>query len=150
MTDYINYNYGLGVNVKRIRRLYKLISLNTLTPKPGLSKRAKDAFISPYLLNNLTIYRPNQVWQYDITYVAMHGGFMWASFRYKFTIIDVHTRKILRWGTSNTVIKRLWLKYMCITISELHFFLISSGTQLILILWLQYKSSNVNYLPIFK
>ncbi len=39
MTDYINYRYGLGVNVKRIRRLYKLMALDTLMPKPGLSER---------------------------------------------------------------------------------------------------------------
>jgi putative transposase len=98
MTDYINYRYGLGVNVKRIRRLYKLMALDTLMPKPGLSKKAKDAFIFPYLLNNLTIDRPNQVWQADITYVAMQRGFM-----YKFAIIDVYSRKILGWGTSNTM-----------------------------------------------
>jgi putative transposase len=39
MTDYFNFRYGLGVNVKRIRRLYKLMALDTLMPKPGLSER---------------------------------------------------------------------------------------------------------------
>ncbi|GAB3505403.1 hypothetical protein GCM10027442_08650 [Emticicia fontis] len=98
MTAYINYSYGLGVNIKRIRRLYKMMALDTLMPKPGLSKKAKNAFIFPYLLNNLTINRPNQVWQADINYVAMQRGFM-----YKFAIIDVYSRKILGWETSNTM-----------------------------------------------
>ncbi|WP_148225763.1 transposase [Leadbetterella byssophila] len=39
MTDYINYRYGLGVNVKRIRRLYILMALDTLMLKHGLSER---------------------------------------------------------------------------------------------------------------
>lgn len=98
MTDYINYSYGVGVNVKRIRRLYQKMALDTLMPKPELSKKAKDAFIFPYLLNNLTIDRPNQVWQTDITYVAMQRGFM-----YKFAVIGVYSRKILTWGVSNTM-----------------------------------------------
>ena len=52
----------------------------------------------PYLLKGLTIERPNQVWEADITYIPMFRGFM-----YKFAIIDVYSRKIMAWGVSNSM-----------------------------------------------
>ena len=52
-------------------------------PKPNLSKRYHAQYVKPYLLRNLNIVRPNQVWGIDITYVKMRKGFM-----YLFIIID--------------------------------------------------------------
>ncbi len=52
----------------------------------------------PYLLRNLKVERPNQVWQADITYIPMFRGFM-----YMFAIIDVYSRKIMGWDVSNTM-----------------------------------------------
>lgn len=54
--------------------------------------------LTPYLLKGLTIDRPNQVWEADITYIPMFRGFM-----YLFAIIDVYSRKIVGWGISNTM-----------------------------------------------
>lgn len=98
MTDHLNLDLGYHINQKRIRRLYKLMTLDTLQPKPNTSKRKKGEYVYPYLLRNLVIDRPNQVWQADITYVRMWRGFM-----YKFAIIDVFSRKILGWSLSNTM-----------------------------------------------
>lgn len=52
----------------------------------------------PYLLRNLKIESPNQVWQADMTYIPMFPGFM-----YMFAIIDVYSRKIMGWDVSNTM-----------------------------------------------
>ena len=47
------------------------MNLCTVYPKPDLSKPAKNAVKMPYLLKNLKIERPNQVWAVDITYISM-------------------------------------------------------------------------------
>lgn len=52
----------------------------------------------PYLLRNLLIDRPNQVWCTDISYVAMEHGFM-----YLYAIIDVYSRYIVGWGLYNSL-----------------------------------------------
>jgi putative transposase len=46
--------------------------------------------VYPYLLKNLTIDRPNQVWATDITYIPMRRGFV-----YLVAIIDWATRRVL-------------------------------------------------------
>ena len=52
----------------------------------------------PYLLRNLLIDRPNQVWCTDISYVAMEHGVM-----YLYAIIDVYGRYIVGWGLYNSL-----------------------------------------------
>src|SRR5207237_4636999 len=59
---------------------------------------AREAAIRPYLLANLTINRPNQVWSSDITYLPMSHGFM-----YLVAILDVASRKVLAFRLSNTL-----------------------------------------------
>ena len=54
--------------------------------------------IWPYLLRDLTIDRPNQVWCADITYIPMRRGFL-----YLVAVMDWATRKVLAWRLSNTM-----------------------------------------------
>lgn len=98
MTDYLNLDLGYMVNVKRIRRLYKLMNLRTIYPRPKTTTRDQGHAVYPYLLNGLKIERPNQVWQTDITYIPMFRGFMYMA-----AIIDVHSRKVLNWSISNSM-----------------------------------------------
>ena len=98
MTDYLNLDLGYGVNIKKVRRLYKLMNLQTIYAKPKTTKRNPEHFIYPYLLKGLEIKRPNQVWQTDITYIPMFRGFMYMA-----AIIDVYSRKILNWSISNSM-----------------------------------------------
>lgn len=98
MTDYLRQDLGYFVGQKRVRRLYKLMNLKTIHPKKNLSKANKADYKFPYLLRNLKIERPAQVWQADITYIPMFKGFM-----YMFAIIDVYSRKIMGWDVSNTM-----------------------------------------------
>jgi putative transposase len=70
-------NEGHPVNVKRIRRLMRLMGLMPIYQKPNTSKPAKGHKTYPYLLRGLRIDRPNQVWCADITYLPMKRGFLY-------------------------------------------------------------------------
>lgn len=82
----------------RVRRMMLLMGIQSLSPKPGTSKRHLKHPVYPYLLRGLTIDRPNQVWATDITYIPMARGFM-----YLVAIMDWATRKVLSWRLSNTL-----------------------------------------------
>lgn len=99
MTEYLR-ELGHRVNPKRIRRLYQLMDLHAIGPRPNTSKPHKGDghTIFPYLLRNLEITRPNQVWAMDITYVPVGNGYM-----YLVAIIDLYSRFIVGWSLSNTM-----------------------------------------------
>jgi putative transposase len=100
MTDFLNLDLRYHVNPKRVRRLYRLMGIQTIYPKPKTTIMDKTNYIYPYLLRGLKIDRPNQVWQTDITYIPMHRGFMYMA-----AIIDVYSRKVLNWSISNSMTK---------------------------------------------
>lgn len=87
------------INIKRVRRLMRLMGLEAVGPKPNLSKPQSGHTIYPYLLRGVTIERSNQVWSTDITYVPMANGFL-----YLCAIIDWFSRFILSWRLSNTLL----------------------------------------------
>lgn len=113
MTDYLNLDLGYRVNVKRVRRLYKLMGLQTIYRKPRTTIRDPKSYKYPYLLKNLRIEHPNQVWQTDITYIPMLRGFMYMN-----AIIDVHSRKILNWSVSNSMDKEWCIELLEDTIDR--------------------------------
>ena len=86
------------VNIKRIRRLLRLMGIMAIYPRRNLSKLGLKQYIHPYLLKGLSIDRPNQVWAIDITYIPMKSGFMYLT-----VIIDVYSRFIVGWGISNSL-----------------------------------------------
>jgi putative transposase len=102
--DWLNEDMGYKVNPKRIRRLFKVMNIHAVYPKPNTSKANKEHKIYPYLLRNLKIVRPNQVWEMDITYIPMKKGYM-----YMVAIIDVFSRYIVGWSLSNTMTTK-WCK----------------------------------------
>jgi putative transposase len=93
------YLKGLGFSVdrKKVRRLYKLMGLVAIYPKPRLSTPGEGHKIYPYLLRGLHIDHPNHVWEADITYLRMKHGFM-----YLVAIMDVYSRHVMAWGISNS------------------------------------------------
>ncbi len=89
---------GYNVNIKRIRRLLRLMGLMAIYPKKKLSTANPDSKIYPYLLRNIPIERTNQVWSCDITYIPMEKGFL-----YLVAVIDWFSRFIISWRISNTL-----------------------------------------------
>lgn len=100
ITDIIRRDDKILINRKRTRRLMQQMGVETIYPKPNLSKRYHAQYIRPYLLRNLEITHPNQVWGIDITYIRMRRGFM-----YLFIIIDWYSRCIVDYELSTTLEK---------------------------------------------
>src|SRR5258707_10259165 len=73
------------------------LGIAALGPKPKTTKPAPGHKIFPYLLRNLVIDRPNQVWAADITYLPIGRGFL-----YLVAVIDWASRAVLAWRLSNT------------------------------------------------
>lgn len=94
---YLLTGLGFIVGPKRIRRLFRLMGRETLYRRKNLTKSGLREYIRPYLLRNLKIERPNQVWVTDITYIPMQKGFLYLT-----AVMDVYSRKILSWGVSNS------------------------------------------------
>jgi putative transposase len=89
---------GLAVGRKRIARLMKKMGIEAIYRKANTSRRNFAHKVYPYLLRNVTIDRPNQVWAMDITYLPMKRGFLYLA-----AVIDWHSRKILSFRLSNTM-----------------------------------------------
>lgn len=89
---------GPRYNVKRIRRLARLMGIEPIYPKKNLTRAGKAKYIRPYLLRGRAITRPNQAWAIDITYIPMRHGFMYLT-----GIIDLYSRFIVGWQVSNSL-----------------------------------------------
>ena len=89
---------GHDINRKRVQRLMRQMGIRALYPKPRTSKPGKGHKIYPYLLRDLVIDRPNQVWATDISYITMAKGFV-----YLVAVIDWYSRKVLSWRLSNSM-----------------------------------------------
>lgn len=103
MTAYLR-RQGYIVNHKRIQRLMRKMNIQAIYPAPKTTVSSAEHKVYPYLLRNLTITRPNQVWSTDITYVPMPKGFM-----YLVAVIDWYSRYVLAWQLSNTLDGRFCL-----------------------------------------
>jgi len=97
MTEWLR-RQGFSVNEKRVRRLLRIMGIEAIYPKPRLSIPSGDSKKYPYLLRDLVIERPDQVWCTDITYIRMRQGFL-----YLVAVMDWHSRYVLAWELSNTL-----------------------------------------------
>jgi putative transposase len=89
---------GWRVNRKRVRRLMRVMGLEAIYQKPNTSKGHPEHKVYPYLLRDLVIERPNQVWCADITYIPMAKGFV-----YLVAVMDWFSRRVLAWRLSITM-----------------------------------------------
>ena len=89
---------GHQVGRGRVRRLMRKMGLMAVFHKPRTSVPHPEHKIYPYLLRNVPIVRPSQVWCADITYIPMQRGFL-----YLVTVMDWYSRAVLSWRLSNTM-----------------------------------------------
>lgn len=94
MTAFLR-NKGYKVNHKRVERLMRIMGIQAIHPKKRLSVHDNSHRIYPYLLKNLTISYPDQVWCSDITYIRMRKGFVYLT-----AVMDWYSRYILSWNLS--------------------------------------------------
>jgi len=89
---------GFEVGRRHVGTLMRLMGIEAIYRKKRTSTPAKGHKIYPYLLSNVAIERPNQVWATDITYLPMAKGFA-----YLVAILDLYSRKVLAWRVSNAM-----------------------------------------------
>ena len=88
----------IWVSRKRVRRLMRRLGLQAIFQRPLTSQPHPEHRIYPYLLRDLAITRPNQVWCSDVTYIPLARGFL-----YLVAVMDWANRKVLAWRRSNTL-----------------------------------------------
>jgi putative transposase len=89
---------GYVVGRDRVRRLMRLLGLEAVYQKPRTSKPAAGHKVYPYLLRDLVVDRPNQVWCSDVTYIPMARGFL-----YLVAVMDWFSRYVLSWRLSTSL-----------------------------------------------
>ena len=89
---------GIEVGRRHVTTLMKRMGIEALYRRPNTSKPAPGHKIYPYLLRNLAVTRPNQVWAMDITYIPMARGFVYLT-----AVVDWFSRRVLAWRLSITL-----------------------------------------------
>ncbi len=81
-----------------IASLMKKMGIEAIYRKRNTSRPAPGHRIYPYLLRDMAVTRPNQVWAMDISYIPMARGFVYLA-----AVVDWFSRKILSWKLSITM-----------------------------------------------
>jgi len=92
------HTQGHEVNVKRVRRLLRLMGLMAVYPKPRLSVPGTVATHYVYLLGGMEVSAPDQAWATDITYIRLRHGFC-----YLCAILDWFSRHVVAWSLSGNL-----------------------------------------------
>ena len=83
---------------RHVATLMKRMGIEALYRRPRTTKPGPGHKIYPYLLRNMVITQPNQVWAMDITYIPMAHGFLYLT-----AVLDWATRRVLSWRLSITM-----------------------------------------------
>lgn len=89
---------GFWVNRKAVQRQMREMGLAGITPGPNLSRRSEAHKIYPYLLRDVSITHPNQVWSIDITYIRLQRAWL-----YLVAILDWYSRYVISWQLDQTL-----------------------------------------------
>jgi putative transposase len=92
------WQQGLEVGRRHIKTLMKRMGIEAIYRKPNTSKPAPGHKIYPYLLRDMAVTRPNQVWAMDLTYIPMARGFIYLA-----AVVDWFSRRVLAWKLSITM-----------------------------------------------
>lgn len=88
----------IAIGKKLVKRYMDEMGAYCIFPKPNLSKRNQQHKVFPYLLRNMNIFIPNQVWAIDITYIRMGKSHMYLT-----VIIDWYSRFVVSWELSDSL-----------------------------------------------
>lgn len=95
----LNFTHQISIGRDRVRTLMEVMGIQAIYPRKNwLSQPNKNHKIYPYLLKNLEIKKPNQVWSADITYIKLEKGFA-----YLIAVIDWFSRYVIDWRLSNNL-----------------------------------------------
>jgi putative transposase len=89
---------GIAIGRERVASMMRRMGVEALYRRPNTSKPAAGHKIYPYLLRDLSVVRPNQVWAMDITYIPMARGFVYLA-----AVVDWFSRRVLAWRVSITL-----------------------------------------------
>jgi putative transposase len=89
---------GHRINRKRVQGMMQTMGLAGNQPGPNTSKSRPEHIKFPYLLRNLEIIMPLQVWSSDITYIRLPDGFVYLT-----AVIDWFSRLVLSHRLSNSL-----------------------------------------------
>ena len=89
---------GVFVGRKHVATLMRRMGIEALYRHPRTTRPHPGHQVFPYLLRELAITTPNQVWAMDFTYIPMRHGFL-----YLVAVLDWATRRVLAWRLSNTL-----------------------------------------------
>jgi putative transposase len=76
----------------------ELLGIKGIIPKQNLSKLGDPQYKHPYYLAGMSIYRSNQAWGIDISYVILPTGKM-----YVISLLDLFSRFVLSYIVTNTL-----------------------------------------------
>ena len=88
----------MPINRKAVQRHMREMGLAGICPGPNLSPRRQEHLIFPYLLRNLSVAYPNQVWGIDITYIRLRAGWL-----YLVAVLDWYSRYVVSWQLDDTL-----------------------------------------------
>ena len=94
----LNLTHHIPIGRDHVRKLMEIMAIQAIYPQKSLSRANQNHQVYPYLLRNLSIVRPNQVWSTDITYIRLEKGFA-----YLVAVIDWFSRYVLNWKLSNNL-----------------------------------------------
>jgi putative transposase len=89
---------GVRVGRKHVATLMRRMGIEALYRRPRTTQPHPGHQVFPYLLRDLAITVPNQVWAMDLTYLPMRHGVL-----YLVAVLDWATRRVLAWRLSNTL-----------------------------------------------
>jgi putative transposase len=89
---------GVVIGREMVRTMMRRMCIAALYRRPNTSKAEPGHKIYPYLLRDLRVDRPNQVWAMDITYIPMARGFVYLA-----AVVDWFSRRVLAWRLSITM-----------------------------------------------
>jgi len=98
ITVWLAGHYGISLDPKTVLKHMQEMGIRAIYPRPSFRKSDKENKIYPYLLKDVEILRPNQVWSIDITYIPIRSSFLYLT-----AIIDWYSRYVISWEIDDTL-----------------------------------------------